>query len=268
MNQNPAGQPPRGTKKGTCISMEEMNEFETRPGHTFWRDWGVYGALALCLAIIGAAVALTSLPKEEAQQQPLSTDNAAIQALPEETLAPYAQEEAEETGLPVIRILPTATPEPQATEVAPEPTAAPNKSADAEKRAAAPVSGQVVWGYAADKLIYSKTLDQWTTHKAVDIACPEGTAVKCVLGGTVERVYTDDQLGVTVIVKHSSDRKTLYANLNETVPVRAGDKVNARTDLGTVGRTALSECAQESHLHFAFFVKGKAVDPTTKVKIG
>ena len=145
------------------------------------------------------------------------------------------------------------------------------------------MSGKVIWGYAADKLIYSKTLDQWTTHKAVDIACPQGTAVKCVLGGTVERVYTDDQLGVTVIVKHSSDRKTLYANLNETVPVRAGDKVNAGTVLGnhcssscfwawtvlgTVGRTALSECAQESHLHFAFFVKGKAVDPTTKVKTG
>ena len=149
-----------------------------------------------------------------------------------------------------------------------EPTAAPNKSTGADKKAAAPVSGQVVWGYAADKLIYSKTLDQWTTHKAVDIACPQGTAVKCVLGGTVERVYTDDQLGVTVIVKHSSDRKTLYANLNETVPVRAGDKVNAGTVLGTVGKTAISECAQESHLHFAFFVKGKAVDPTTKVKIG
>ena len=41
--------------------MEEMNEFETKPRGTFWRDWGVYGALALCLAIIGAAVALTSL---------------------------------------------------------------------------------------------------------------------------------------------------------------------------------------------------------------
>ena len=42
--------------------MEEMNEFETKPRGTFWRDWGVYGALALCLAIIGAAVAITSLP--------------------------------------------------------------------------------------------------------------------------------------------------------------------------------------------------------------
>ena len=245
--------------------MEEMNEFEIKPRGTFWRDWGVYGALALCLAIIGAAVALTSLPeKEEAQEAPPENLTAAAprqqEALPELEL-----DFPRQTSLPVIRILPTATAEPVPSQVA-EATAAPAKSTSA--KAQAPVSGQVIWGYAADKLIYSKTLDQWTTHKAVDIGCPEGTAVKCVLGGTVEKVYTDDQLGVTVIVKHSSDRKTLYANLNETVPVRAGDKVNAGTVLGTVGRTALSECALESHLHFAFFVKGKAVDPAAKVKLG
>ena len=253
--------------------MEEMNEFETKPRGTFWRDWGVYGILALCLAIIGAAVALTSMPKEEiAQEQPLPTENVIAQVPQQEpwqaSLPLESLETARETGLPVIRILPTATAEPEPTPQAAEATAAPVKSSSGEKKAQAPVSGQVIWGYASDKLIYSKTLDQWTTHKAVDIACPQGTAVKCVLGGTVERVYTDDQLGVTVIVKHSSDRKTLYANLSETVPVRAGDKVNAGTVLGTVGRTALSECAQESHLHFAFFVKGKTVDPATRVKLG
>ena len=246
--------------------MEEMNEFDMKPRSTFWRDWGVYGALALCLAIIGAAVALTSLPeKEEAQVQPTEIVN--TQAAAQEPALPEKPVMAQPTSLPVIRILPTATAEPVPTQAA-EATLPPQKSASAEKKAQAPVSGQVIWGYAADKLIYSKTLDQWTTHKAVDIACPQGTAVQCVLGGTVEKVYTDDQLGVTVVVKHSSDRKTLYANLNETVPVRAGDKVNAGTVLGTVGRTAISECALESHLHFAFYVKGKAVDPTARVKLG
>ena len=246
--------------------MEEMNEFETKPRGTFWRDWGVYGALALCLAIIGAAVAITSLPeKEEAEIQP--AESIVTEPSQQDPLPVDKPVIARETGLPVIRILPAATAEPAPAQQA-EATSAPVKSASAEKKAQAPVSGQVIWGYAADKLIYSKTLDQWTTHKAVDIACPQGTAVKCVLGGTVEKVYTDDQLGVTVIVKHSSDRKTLYANLNETVPVRAGDKVNAGTVLGTVGKSAISECALESHLHFAFFVKGKAVDPGTKVKLG
>ena len=246
--------------------MEEWNEFETKPRGTFWRDWGVYGVLALCLAIIGAAVAITSLPeKKEVQEQP--NESIVLQTPLQDPVPVDKPVIAQQTSLPVIRILPTATAEPAVEQVA-QATAAPNKSANAESKAQSPVSGKVIWGYAADKLIYSRTLDQWTTHKAVDIACPQGTAVKCVLGGTVERVYTDDQLGVTVIVKHSSDRKTLYANLNETVPVRVGDKVNAGTVLGTVGRTAICECAMESHLHFAFFVKGKAVDPTSRVKIG
>ena len=148
--------------------MEEMNEFESKPRGTFWRDWSVYGALALCLAIIGAAVAITSLPeKEEAQEPP---QESIIQQLPEQ--APVRVEkpaQAEEKGLPVIRFLPTATAETEPTPLPAEPTAAPNRSA-ADKKAQAPVAGQVICGYAADKLIYSKTLDQWTTHMAVDIA--------------------------------------------------------------------------------------------------
>ena len=90
--------------------MEEMNEFEMKPRGTFWRDWGVYGALALCLAIIGAAVALTSLPEKE-EARVLTTQSPATQApqqaaLPEELVLPKA------TGLPVIRILPAASDEP------------------------------------------------------------------------------------------------------------------------------------------------------------
>ena len=118
--------------------MEEMNEFETKPRGTFWRDWGVYGALALCLAIIGAAVALTSLPKEEARISPLPTEKGVAEAVSEATLPPKAVEEAPETGLPVIRILPTATPEPQPTEAPPAACTVPASSgARSTKRACA-----------------------------------------------------------------------------------------------------------------------------------
>ena len=263
---------PRGQRKESIGSMEEMNEFESKPGRTFWRDWGVYCALALCLAIIGAAVAITSLPEKEQAQQPIREENVARAS--QATQNPLFEDRpviAQPSDAPVIRIVPEVEPtaEPAPTQPAEAAVAqAPSKSSSGDRKAQAPVSGKIVWGYAADKLIYSKTLDQWTTHKAVDIGCPEGTAVKCVLGGTVEKVYTDDQLGRTVIVKHSSGRKTLYANLNDTIPVQEGDKVNAGTVLGTVGKTALSECALEGHLHFAFFVDGKAVDPATKVKLG
>ena len=94
--------------------MEEMNEFESPHRSTFWRDWGIYGALALCLAIIGAAVALTSLPeKEEVQEQP--RESIASQA-PEDPLPVDKPVMAQETSQPVIRILPTATAEPIPTQ--------------------------------------------------------------------------------------------------------------------------------------------------------
>ena len=98
MGETKSRNAPQGTKKGIYICMEEMNEFETKPRGTFWRDWGVYGALALCLAIIGAAVALTSLPKEEARISPLPTEKGVAEAVSEATLPPKAVEEALETG--------------------------------------------------------------------------------------------------------------------------------------------------------------------------
>lgn len=254
---------PLRAKKGSNKQME-TNEFETSRRSSFWRDWGVYCALALCLAVIGAAVALTSLPQKEQAQEETDVVAEAETVQEEITLPVSLPVQAESSAWPVIRLLPTATPTATAT-LAPSPTPTAKAS---EKKASAPVSGKVVWGYARDKLIYSKTLDQWTTHLGVDIACPEGTAVKCVLGGTVEKVYTDDALGCTVIVSHSGDRQSLYANLSEIIPVKAGDKINAGASVGTVGKTAISECAEESHLHFAFFVDGQAVDPATKVKIG
>ena len=112
------------------------------------------------------------------------------------------------------------------------------------------------------------TLDQWTTHPAVDIAAKAGTDVKAVLSGTVSAVREDDVLGYTVEIKHSNGRETLYANLGSDVRVKEGDKVNAGAVIGSVGTSAISECALEPHLHFAFRIDGKPVDPKKYVRLG
>ena len=92
--------------------------------------------------------------------------------------------------------------------------------------------------------------------------------MKAVLSGTVSSVREDDVLGYTVEIKHSNGRETVYANLGSDVRVKAGDKVNAGTVLGTVGTSAISECALEPHLHFAFRIDGKPVDPKKYVRLG
>ena len=84
----------------------------------------------------------------------------------------------------------------------------------------------------------------------------------------VGRVHKDDALGYTVTVSHQNGRTTLYANLGEDVRVKVGDRVNAGDVLGTVGTSAISECALPPHLHFAISVDGVTKDPAKYVRLG
>ena len=104
------------------------------------------------------------------------------------------------------------------------------------------MEGEVIWNYAMNQLLYSVTLDQWTTHAGIDISCDKGTEVKAALAGTVKQVYEDDALGTVVTIEHTNNRLSLYANLDRSVPVSEGKKVNAGEKIGTVGDTAISEC--------------------------
>ncbi|MDD3401679.1 MAG: peptidoglycan DD-metalloendopeptidase family protein [Eubacteriales bacterium] len=231
----------------------------------FFKNQGLYVALALCLLVVGAAVLMLALPTEDdqaAQNDPpitVQTRNS-----DDEPFSSIVQSPTKAPMTVAPTQLPTLTPTPVAS---PTPTPA-TKSTSSTSKASAPVSGEIIWGYALDKLIYSKTLDQWMTHDAVDIAAQEGTSVKAVLSGVIKQVYEDDALGYTVVVEHTSGRTTLYANLSGSIPVKVGDRVNAGTVIGSVGTSAISECALEPHLHFAFYVDGEAVDPAKYVKLG
>ena len=233
----------------------------------FLKNQGFYVVLVICLVIIGAAVAILTLPGDgqTAEQTPQDEESVQTGGSQDETLTNILTIPSD---APMVAVLPTAAPT-----LTPAPTSAPTatpktRTTSAKTKAAPPVSGEIVWGYAVDQLIYSKTLDQWMTHDAVDLKAAVGTEVKCVLAGTVQKVLEDDLLGYTVIVEHSNDRTTMYANLGADIPVKQGDKVNAGDVLGTVGTSAISECAEEPHLHFAFYVGSKPVDPADYVRIG
>ena len=46
-----------------------------------------------------------------------------------------------------------------------------------------PVEGEVVKKYGKDKLIYSDTLKEWTTHLGIDIKADKTTIVKASTDG-------------------------------------------------------------------------------------
>ncbi len=238
--------------------MENKETFGNR-SRDFLKQQGFYIVLALCLLIVGVAIALTALPREEAQQ-PAPT--------PQQQAAEVRQS-TDERLKPQATVLPTQSPTPAPTAtLAPEPTAKPTSGGVRPAvKGQAPVEGEVIWNYAMNQLLYSVTLDQWTTHAGIDISCDKGTEVKAALAGTVKQVYEDDALGTVVTIEHTNNRLSLYANLDRSVPVSEGKKVNAGEKIGTVGDTAISECGALPHLHFGFFVDGKPVDPMEHVTI-
>ncbi len=249
--------------------MEDSNNERMERFRLFLRNNGFYIALVACLVVIGGAILLLALDKEpeETAETPTVSDPIVIVGQSDDErlngvlLAPTAKPAAPQAS-PIPTMIPLPTQEPVVTQA---PTA---KPASAPSKAAPPVQGEIIFGFAVDKLLYSVTLDQWTTHDAVDIKADAGTPVKCVFSGTVERVAKDDALGYAVTVSHANGRTTLYANLGEDVRVKVGDKVNAGDVLGTVGTSAISECALPPHLHFAIFVDGAAKDPAKYVRLG
>ena len=241
--------------------MENKESFAARAGE-FLRQQGFYIVLALCLLIVGVALALTALPREQTEiAQPTPQQQAYVpsNASQDETLSAKATPKPTETPAPTAT--PTAAP-------APTPTAKPaNTGVKPAVKGQPPVEGEVIWGYAMKELLYSVTLDQWTTHAGIDIASPVGTEVKAVLSGTVRSIYEDDALGMVVTVDHTNERTSLYANLDMDVSVTEGKKINAGEVIGKVGDTAISECGQLPHLHFGFFVEGEPVDPMEHITI-
>lgn len=235
----------------------------------FLSNNGFYVVLVLCLVLVGGAVALLALTQntDEQAQAPASNEPIVIvgqsndERLNDAVNAPKVTPSPRVTPAPISTFAPLSTEQP----LTPAPTA---HTASTTTKAAPPVDGEVVFGYAVDKLLYSVTLDQWTTHAAVDIAADAGTPVKCVFSGTVERVEKDDALGYTVTVRHSNGRSTVYACLGEEVHVKAGDKLSAGDTVGTVGTSAISECALPAHVHFAVLIDGAPKDPAKYVRLG
>ena len=94
----------------------------------------------------------------------------------------------------------------------------PNKKEETEKTAVElkfsnPVDGEIVRDFAVDSLIYSETLQEWTTHTGIDIKADKTTVVKSAEAGTVKSIKNDPRYGMTIVIEHENGFKTVYSNL-------------------------------------------------------
>ena len=127
----------------------------------------------------------------------------------------------------------------------------------------APVSGEITKDFATDTLIYSNTLEEWTTHSGIDIKADKTTIVVASEAGTVESIKNDPRYGLTVTINHGEGFKTIYSNLLTSEFVKENEVVEQGQTIGTVGDSASFEVADEAHLHFEMYKDGTLVNPNT-----
>ncbi|MCX7749074.1 MAG: M23 family metallopeptidase [Clostridia bacterium] len=256
----------------------------------FFDKKGFYVVLVLCIAIIGVVGYFVStydiassdedydaqkiIPEEFNNKASNNEGKVALQPSVDTSSGVASAKEQDNKAI--------ATPKPQANEnkqtMPPKEDKSTNKngtgkantSTDNKKvspakvqKFAMPVFGNVILEYAQDKLVFSKTLDEWRTHSGLDLASDRGTPVKVVADGVVYEVKNDPRLGITIVVDHQNGIKTVYANLASDNMVTPNQKLKQGDVIGSVGNTANFEAADQAHLHFEVLKNDEPVDPST-----
>lgn len=129
-----------------------------------------------------------------------------------------------------------------------------------------PVEGEIVKKYGKEKLIYSETLKEWTTHFGIDIKADKTTIVKSASDGCVKYIKNDPRYGLTVVIEHENGFTSVYSNLLTAEFIVAGENVKTGQTIGTVGNSATFEILEDPHLHFEILKDGNSIDPEMYIK--
>lgn len=125
----------------------------------------------------------------------------------------------------------------------------------------APAAGTIFKAHSISVPAYSATLEAWKIHTGIDISTEEGADVFAVEDGEVTKVYAHPMLGNTVEITHKDGIVSRYSNLASSSLPTVGTTVDSGAKIGCVGDSAISEIADEAHLHFEMLVNGTSVNP-------
>lgn len=108
---------------------------------------------------------------------------------------------------------------------------------------------------------FGRRLSPWSKapefHSGLDISANRGTPVKAPAPGTVVFAGTNADYGLTVIIDHGQEIKTLYGHL-QRIQAAQGQKVERGQQIAMTGNTGRSS---GPHLHYEITVKGQSVNP-------
>ena len=104
----------------------------------------------------------------------------------------------------------------------------------------------------------SDELDLGIGHLGVDLAAAEGSPIQAVDDGTVLFSTYTVETGYTLVLQHRGERVSIYKHCASLLKTQ-GDLVAGGEAVGLVGNTG--EWTSGPHLHFEWWVQGRAVDP-------
>lgn len=223
---------------------------------------GFYIVLFLCAAVIGASAWMMAAGNKTMMEDVLQTNANSKDAPRVETIIIPAKPKDDGAAAPVLE---EAAPAVTDAGLHTPPEAA-EQGESLPVEAAAPVfvwplTGAIERGHSGNRLSYDPTMQDWRSHNGIDILAERGASVQAAGSGTVESVDHSDLLGTVIVIRHDDGSKTVYANLEDKPAVSVGSHVEVGQAIGAVGRSALGEIAQASHLHFSMEIKGSAVNP-------
>ena len=232
--------------------MKKM-QFGESKAHRFFSGKGFYVALAVSLVAVGGAawLGVNSAINQLENNAPELQNNSQLEENNEWEIPDY------EANVPQSDV--------PAEEPSSEPEEEPANTA-VEQGYILPLKGEVLNAFSGDKVVKSKTLDDWVMHTGVDLAAAISTPVKAMSAGKVIEVVNDDMWGTTVTIEPANGLVSYYANLKAAGNVKQGQQVKMGDVIGAGGETADIEHAEASHLHFGVKKNGEWVDPMSIVK--
>lgn len=125
-----------------------------------------------------------------------------------------------------------------------------------------PVEGKIGLDFSNDKVVYLKTLDEWGIHCGVDFLADVGTEVKASSDGIVQKIYEDNEFGVSIVIEHESGLMTKYSGVDANSLVQVGDEVSKGDVIAKIAKPLGIERDEGSHLHFEVLKNDVNIKPT------
>ena len=119
--------------------------------------------------------------------------------------------------------------------------------------------------FSNGKLIYSKTLNEWTTHNGIDIIGKLSEPVFATNDGIITNISSSSTDGIKITIEHENGYSSIYSNLSTTKLVNLNEKVKKGQVISGIGKTAEFEYEEPDHLHFEMYKDGLVIDPLSVI---